>query len=274
VIRRIGVGLALLAAVVGCANAAGSGQAAPASSSPADRSIALTVLAAASLRDVLVEVKRAYASIHPDVTLTVTTDSSATLASQIIQGAPADVFLAADATTPQRVVDAGLADGEALPFASNQLAVIVPTDAEDPIRSPADLARPGLKVIAAGPDVPITRYATMLIDGLARTPGYPPRFAAAYAANVVSREDNVKAVVAKIELGEGDAAIVYATDAAASTKVASIPIPDASQVRTIYAGVVLRGSAALDAARVLMDWIRGPDGQAILARAGFQPPRP
>lgn len=253
---------------------AGSGPTGAPVSSASGLPISLTVLAAASLRDVLAEVTTAYAVVHPEVALTVTTDSSATLASQIIAGAPADLFLSADETAPKRLVDAGLTDGPAIRFASNQLALIVPANTATAVRSPADLAHPGLKVIAAGTDVPITRYATTLVDRLARQPGYPSRFAAAYATNVVSREDNVKAVVAKIELGEGDAAIVYATDAVASTKVVSIPIPDGAQVRAAYAGVVMKASTARDAAHRLIAWIRGPDGQAVLVRAGFQPPTP
>jgi molybdate transport system substrate-binding protein len=252
----------------------GSGATGAPAASPSGQPISLTVLAAASLRDVLAKIATAYVVVHPEVALTVTTDSSATLASQIIAGAPGDLFLSADETAPKRIVDAGLADGAAVRFASNQLALIVPAATATTIRSPADLARPGLKIIAAGTDVPITRYATTLIDQLAMQPGYPAGFAAAYAANVVSREDNVKAVVAKIELGEGDAAIVYATDAAASTKVVSIPIPDGAQVRAAYAGVVLRTSTARDAAQALITWIRGPDCQALLAGAGFQPPTP
>ena len=81
----------------------------------------------------------------------------------------------------------------------------MPTDNPAGIKTPADLARPGVKVIAAGDEVPITKYATQLVANLAKEPGYPADFAAAYAANIVSKEDNVKAVVAKIELGEGDA---------------------------------------------------------------------
>ena len=98
-----------------------------------------------------------------------------------------------------------------------------------------------MKIIAAGDEVPITKYATQVVDNLAREPGYPADFAAAYAANVVSREDNVKAVVAKIELGEGDAAIVYVTDAKASTKVATVDIPAGANVPATYAGVVVEG---------------------------------
>ena len=86
------------------------------------------------------------------------------------------------------------------------------------IKTPADLAKPGVKIIAAGDAVPITKYANQLVDNLAKSPGYPADFATAYNANIVSKEDNVKAVVAKLELGEGDAGIVYVTDAKASTQ--------------------------------------------------------
>ena len=95
--------------------------------------------------------------------------------------------------------------------------------------TPADLAKSGLKVIAAGDEVPITKYATQLVANLAKEAGYPANFVDAYNANVVSKEDNVKAVVAKIELGEGDAGIVYVTDAAASDKVKTVDVPDVGQ---------------------------------------------
>ena len=139
--------------------------------------------------------------------------------------------------------------------------------------TPADLARSGLKVIAAGDGVPITTYATQLVDNLAKEPGYPAGFVAAYAANIVSKEDNVKAVVAKIELGEGDAGIVYVTDAAASTGIKSIDVPDAANVRAIYAGVVVKASPHRDAAKAFLDWLAGPDGRRILSSFGFLPPR-
>ena len=234
--------------------------------------VELTVYAAASLKGALEKVKTAYEVAVPGATLTISTDSSAALEMKIEQGAPADVFLSADAGHPQKLVEAGLAEGDPVPFAGNELAVIVPADNPARIRSPADLARAGVKVIAAGDAVPITTYATQLVERLSMEPRYPAGFAAGYTRNVVSREDNAKGVVAKIELGEGDAGIVYVTDAKASTKVATVDVPESANVPATYAGVVVKGSGDVAAARAFLDWLAGPGGQAILGGFGFLPP--
>ena len=120
--------------------------------------------------------------------------------------------------------------------------------------------------------MPITKYATRLVANLAREAGYPADFVAAYAANIASKEDNVKSVVAKIELGEGDAGIVYATDARASDKVATVPVPPGANVPATYDGVVVKTAARVADARAFLDWLAGPDGQAILGELGFLPP--
>jgi molybdate transport system substrate-binding protein len=232
----------------------------------------LTVYAAASLKGAIEAVRDAYREATPGVSLTIATDASSTLRTQIEQGAPADVFLSADQTNPKKLADAGLTDGPAVDFAGNTLAVIVPRANPAGISTPADLARPGIKIIAASADVPIAAYATQVVANLAARPGYPPDFATAYGANVVSKEENVKAVVAKVELAEGDAAIVYTTDAKASTKVTAIEIPPTANVVARYAGVVVKASARVDAARALLAWLAGPGGQAVLARFGFLPP--
>jgi molybdate transport system substrate-binding protein len=169
-------------------------------------------------------------------------------------------------------VEAGLTDGQPVTFAGNRLALIVPADNPARIVTPADLAGPGVRIIAAGDHVPITRYATQVVNLLARQRGYPTNFAAAYAANVVTKEDNVSAVVAKIELGEGDAAVVYATDAAASSAARTIEIPAASNVTTVYAGVVVKASDDVAAAHEFLDWTTGPEAQRILADLGFTTP--
>jgi molybdate transport system substrate-binding protein len=236
--------------------------------------VELTVFAAASLKGAMEQVSAAYRAAVPGVSLVVSTDSSAALRAKIEQGAPADLFLSADTSNPGALVAAGLAAGDAVPFAGNALAVITPADNPALIVTPADLARPGVKIVAAGENVPITRYAETLVGNLVGLPGYPADFVAAYEANIASREDNVKAIIAKIELGEGDAGIVYATDAMASTKVGTVFVPAAAQVRATYAGVVVAASGHVPEAKALLAWLAGRDGQAILASLGFLPPGP
>lgn len=264
--RRLALAVVALV-VTGCASSS-----ATTSPSPAPTAVGLTIFGAASLSGVLDAAKTAYEAAVPGTTLTIASDSSAALATQIEQGAPADVFLAADTTNPKKLVDGGFAAGDPVVFAANELAVIVPKGNPAAIGSPADLARDGVKVIAAGHGVPITTYAIQLIRNLAKRPGYPADFEAAYAANVVSTEDNVKAVAAKIGFGEGDAGIVYVTDARASTDVETVAVPDAANVAASYAGVVVKVSPNGDAAEAFLRWIAGPAGQAILGEAGFLPP--
>jgi molybdate transport system substrate-binding protein len=254
------------------ATASASAGASTAAASPGSGAkLELTVFGAASLKGVLEKLKTAYASSHPGVTTTMSTDSSAALETQIEQGAPADIFLSADTTNPQKLVDKGLASGNLVPFATNLLTVIVPTGNPGKILSPADLARPGVKVIAAGDSVPITKYATQLVMNLAKQPGYPADYVGGYTANIASKEDNVGAVVAKVGLGEGDAAIVYQTDAKTSPKVAAIPVPAGANVAATYAGVVVKARPNQAAAEAFLGWLAGPEGQSILTAAGFRP---
>jgi molybdate transport system substrate-binding protein len=249
--------------------AASSRASAPASSRPAAN---LTVYAAASLKAALAKLKTTYETAHPGTTLTISTDASSALEAKIEQGAPADIFLSADTSNPQKLVDKGLAVGGVTRFAGNLLTVIVPQANPAKIQTPADLAKSGVKIIAAGDAVPITKYANLLVANLAKEPGYPPDFADRYKANIASKEDNVSAIVAKIELDEGDAGIVYVTDAKTSTKVGTVTVPPTANVPATYGGVVVNSSPSPNAAQAFMTWLVGPDGQAILASFGFLPP--
>ena len=273
--RPFASAVALALAIAACSSGSTSApSASPASSAPAAGAppAALTVYAAASLKTALARVSQAYQAANPGTTITVSTDSSSALETKIEQGAPVDVFLSADEANPQKLVDKGLASGPVVRFAGNLLTIIVPASNPAGIRTPADLARSGVKVIAAGDAVPITKYAGQLVANLAAQPGYPQGFAAAYAANVVSKEDNVAAVVAKVELGEGDAGIVYVTDAKLSTKVATIAVPTGANVPATYGGTVVKESPNQAAAVSFLAWLAGPGGQAILAALGFLPP--
>jgi len=251
-----------------------SAAAAPSESpSQAPTAVELTIFAAASLRDAFAAVAEAYEAEHPGVTLTFSFDASSALRAQIEQGAPADVFASADTGNPQALASDGLTTGPPLPFAGSRLAIVVPAANPAGITTPADLARPGVRVVNAGAGVPITAYAAEMLGNLAGQPGYPPSFVAAVAANVVSREDNVRAVLAKVQLGEGDAGIVYATDAAAAgDAVRTIPIPDPANVVATYAAVVPTASPHSDAAEAFVAWLAGAEGRAVLARFGFTNP--
>lgn len=254
-------------AVAACSGAATSTGSAESSAQPAD----LTIYGASSLTSVLAKVKATYEMAYPGTTLTISTDSSSALEAKIEQGAPCDIFLSADTANPQKLVDKGLASGGPTKFAANLLIVIVPAGNPAGIQTPVDLARSGVKVIAAGDSVPITKYVDQLVANLAKQPGYPVDFAARYAANVVSRQDNAAAVVAQIGLGEGDAGIVYRTDGKTSASVITIPVPPAANVLATYAGVLVKSSPNPDAARAFLAWLAGPDGQAILGSFGFLP---
>ena len=264
----------LLATLVVAACGAGAASSPSEVSTPVPDSTAqpeLVVYGAASLTGVLEAAKSAYEQTIGGVTIVLSTDSSAALATKIQQGAPADLFLSADAANPQRLIDDGLAEGEAISFAANRLTVIVPTANPREIDSPFDLGEGDVRIIAAGDEVPITGYAHQVVANLAARPDAPDGFAAGYAANIVSREENVKAIVSKIELGEGDAAIVYATDAAASTSVRSVAIPGSANVTATYVAVAIKGSAHPAEAQAFLDWLRGAEGLAILQGFGFLP---
>jgi len=270
--------VAILAACTGSGGGTGTSvsvlpsSAASIAASAASVEVELTIFGAASLKGALERAEAAYEAANPGTTLTISTDSSAALETQIEQGAPADLFLSADTIHPQKLVDAGLAAGAPINVATNELAIITPKDDVAHLTIPFDLAKAGIRVIAAGDEVPITTYATQLVDNLAGEPGAPADFAAAYARNVVSKEDNVAAVRAKIELGEGDGAIVYSTDARASDKVATIALPAAANVPARYDGVVVKASPHVEEATRFLEWLAGPAGQGILGELGFLPP--
>ena len=257
---RLALVASLAAAITGCR------------ASPGTATAALEVYAAASLKQAMSAVETAYEAAHPGVTVTVSTDSSSALETKIEQGARADVFLSADTTNPQKLVDGGFASGAVTPFAGNALTIIVPSDNPADIQTPADLAKVGVKIIAAGEHVPITRYATQLVDNLAMEVGYPTDFTARYAGNVVSEEDNVSGIVTKVGLGEGDAGVVYVTDARGSDRVATVDVPATANVPATYGGVVVRTSPDHDAAAAFLAWLAGNEGQAVLADLGFLPP--
>ncbi len=260
---RLALGVVMVMIVAGC----GIG-----SSAPGPVPMDLTVAAASSLRDAVTALTGSYAADHPGITFTITTDSSATIRAQIEQGAPVDVFLSADTRNPQALADGGLVEGLPVTFAANALALVVPTDNPAGITEPADLARPGVRVVGAADSVPIAAYTARVIAALGASTADPAGFVAAVEANVVSREENVAAVIARVELGDADAAFVYATDVASGANVLSIPVPASANVRAEYAGVVVKGGSNTSVAGEFLAWVAGEGGRVVLSSFGFLAP--
>jgi molybdate transport system substrate-binding protein len=226
----------------------------------------LLVFAAASLRDVADELTSALAQDDPGIRITWAFDGSNVLATQIAEGAPADVFLSADTERPDRLVEEGLTTGAVAVFARNSVALVVPLE-DAVVESDADLGQPGVKIVGAGPGVPITRYADALLEQLGAVPGRESAFAENVRDNIVSREDNVRSALAKVELDEGDAAFVYATDVLSSDDVREIPLPSGVGVLADYAAVQVSDEPA---ARELVEWLMSAEASEVLVLAGFE----
>jgi molybdate transport system substrate-binding protein len=229
----------------------------------------LRVSAAASLTEAFTEIARAFERTHAGVTVELNFAGSQVLRTQIEQGAPVDVFASADRASLEPLEHAGLV-GPGRVFARNRLVVVVPRDGARVARL-ADLARPGMKVVVASPTVPVGRYTTQLLSRLGAAGLFGDDFQARVEANVASRETSARAVLAKVALGEADAGVVYATDAAASAKARVIDVPARYDVVAEYPiAVVTRGDAG-ETALAFVELVLGASGQAILRRHGFAP---
>jgi molybdate transport system substrate-binding protein len=229
----------------------------------------ITVYAAASLSAAFEELGAAFRRSHPRVRLRFNFAGSQQLAVQLEHGARADLFAPADDRWMRYAADRGLLARPARIFARNRLVVVTPDGADRPVRALADLARPGIKLVLAADAVPAGRYSRELLARLEGAPGIPPGFARAVLGNLVSEEENVHAVAAKVQLGEADAGVVYASDTVGSRGLAVIPVPDDRNVVAAYPIAPLRGSAA--PAEAFVGLLLGPEGQAILRRHGFLP---
>lgn len=232
----------------------------------------VTVFAASSLTDAFTAIGRAFEARHPAVRVTFNFAGSQALALQIRHGAPADVFAAAD----DRAMASVAADRPGLvsrPFAHNELVIAQPVDAAAPLRSLADLARPGLRLVVADPAVPAGHYAATMLQRADGLPGYGPGFAAKVGRNVVSRETNVRQVATKVALGEADAGIVYVSDTegALAGKLRTVAIPAAANVRATYPIAVLATGARRAPAEAFVADVLAPAGQARLRAAGLVP---
>jgi molybdate transport system substrate-binding protein len=183
---------------------------------------------------------------------------SQALATQIQQGAPADVFASADTANMDKVRDLV---GTPQSFASNLLQIVVEQGNPKGIRGLDDLAGKGVKVVLAAEEVPAGRYAKQVLDR------------AGVRVRPVSQEDNVKAVVTKVSLGEADAGIVYVTDVTAGgDRVEGVGIPTGLNVVATYPIATVKASRTQDQAQAFVDLVGSAEGQAVLQSFGFLPP--
>jgi len=251
-VRRELAGVVLLT-VAGCSSGT--------TAAPGPDDTTLTVLAAASLTETFTELKHVYERDHPGVDVRLAFDSSATLAGQVVEGAPADVLATADARTMATVTDADATAAEPKLFATNTMVLVVPAGNPAGIESFADLDRDGVSYLTCAESAPCGVVAKSLLDR--NHVGAPPK----------SFEIDVKAVLTKVELDEADAGLVYATDAAsAGTTVETIAIPGSSDAVNPYLVAPLRQSENLDAARAWVELVLSENGQHVLGEAGFGAP--
>ncbi|HEX6109629.1 MAG TPA: molybdate ABC transporter substrate-binding protein [Ktedonobacteraceae bacterium] len=240
------------------------------STTPTPAPITLNVFAAASLTESFTEIGTAYQQQQSNVTVKFNFNGSQILEQQIANGAPADVFASADQANMQKASDAGLVNTPQV-FVKNRLVVIIPTSNPGNINSLKDLANKGVKIDLEAAAVPAGKYSRQALANLSQSPDYGSSYANAVLANVVSEEQNVKAVVQKVQLGEADAGFVYLTDvtSAVASKVKTIDIPDPYNVIAQYPIAVVKSSQHLSDAQSFMDFVLSPNGQAILKKYNF-----
>jgi molybdate transport system substrate-binding protein len=254
--RILAASVAGLVAVLGVAGCGGTS--ADATTSPAGR---LTVFAAASLTESFTQIDKDFEAAHPGMKVTFNFAGSSALATQINEGAPADVFASAAPANMKTVTDAGNGDGNPTTFVKNQLVIAVPKGNPRGIGGLADLARPGLKVALCAPQVPCGAAAKKALA------------AAGTTVTPVTLEEDVKSALAKVKLGEVDAALVYRTDTrAAATDVDGIEFPESAQAINEYPIIVLKDAPNKAAARAFLAYVRSDKGRAVLTQAGFQVP--
>jgi molybdate transport system substrate-binding protein len=218
----------------------------------------LKVFAAASLTAAFTELGEQYAAANGGDKVTFNFAGSQALATQIQQGAPADVFASADLASMDKVKDLVATPQN---FAGNLLAIVVEKGNPKGVRALADLASPDLKVVLAAEEVPAGRYAKQVLDqaGVGVTP--------------VSQEDNVKAVVTKVSLGEADAGIAYVTDVSAGgDKVEGVDIPETRNLTATYPIATVKAGRDQEGASAFMDLVLSAEGQRVLKQHGFLPP--
>ncbi|MEA2575123.1 MAG: hypothetical protein QOH93_2421 [Chloroflexia bacterium] len=238
----------------------------------------LNVFAASSLKESFEEMGQKFKAANPNLRdLSFNFQGSQALVTQMQQGAPADVFASADKANMDKAVAASLINGIPQALARNLLVVVLPSENFGNITTLKDLAKPGIKISLADPSVPVGKYTLEVLDKLSADPTYGAGFKQGVLNNIVSRENNVRQVLSRVQLGEVDAGIVYVTDAKAANASAagSVPpvkmlaIPDKYNVVAAYYIALVKGAKYPEAGRAFISYALSSDGQAILEKHGF-----
>ncbi len=249
-----------LVALTACGSSSGGSTTAPGGSDDSKLTGTLTVFAAASLTDVFTRLGDRLTADTPTLEVQFNFAGSSGLATQIVQGAPADVFASANEEQMAVVTDEGLA-ADPVVFTSNVLRIAVPAGNPAGVTGLADFAREDLALAVCAPDVPCGAAAEQVFA------------AAGVAARPDTLEEDVRAALTKVELGEVDAALVYASDvASAGDEVRGIDFPEAEDAVNDYPICVLAEAPNPDAAWAFVELVRSDEGQQALADAGFRAP--
>lgn len=241
-------------------------------SSSAAPSGEIRVFAAASLTEAFKAEGAEFTARYPACSIVFNFAGSQALARQLEQGASADVFASADWKQMDVAVKAGrVATGVPVPFARNRLVAIASLEPRRPMNTLADYAQSGIKLVLAAETVPVGAYSRVFLEKAAADPAYGESYRKAFFANVVSLEENVRAVLAKVSLSEADGGIVYSSDlnAAAAATVKRIEIPDALNVIGEYPLAPVADAKNATAAAAFVNFILSDRGQAILANFGL-----
>jgi molybdate transport system substrate-binding protein len=258
-VKRLRVALALALLLPACGSASGNAG-----------GVTITVLAAASLNRAFPMIAEAFGRSNSTISIRFSFGGTDSLAAQIEQGAPADVFAGASTRYGDLLRAKGLIQPYAI-FCTNSLVLVLPASNPAGIGSLEDLTRPGIKVVIGAETVPVGDYTRTVLGNLDELYGHG--YSSGVLANVVSNEENVEAVLTKVRLGEADAGFVYVTDArAAGAAISSIDLPDEAQAMAAYPIASTEGTRHPDEAMRFVDFVLGPEGQRILRRAGFGSP--
>lgn len=238
----------------------------------AQESQTLTVFAAASLTDAFTEIGDTFKADHPGVEIIYNFGGSSALATQLVEGgAPADLFASANSRQMQVAQDGGRIAGQPVTFVKNRLVLIVPAENPAGIQSLRDLANPGVKLVVAAEGVPVRDYTNAMLDRLAADPLYGETYRTAVVGNIVSEEENVRQVSAKVALGEADAGVVYRSDVTPDINdaVLALPIPDSLNTLATYPIAVTTDSANANLAEQFIDYMISDTGQDTLVKWNF-----